>query len=140
MEYLTNIFNLKLLDYTIRVIIVLIFSGIIGLDRERNEKTIGLRTVMAIGLGATLAVIFSKEYLGNFDEIRLISYYIVSVGFGNFIFGNKKTKGVTSSAILLPTTIMGFFCGTGNYGLAILATISIYGILKLKYLEEKVLK
>lgn len=123
-----------------------VFLGlIIGLEREQQDKSAGLRTILLIILGACLITVFSLSYVKtanelniSFDAIRAIAYYLVALGFiGGNISGRKQGKiyGLTTSAVLLPVAIVGFLCGIGDYALAIVATVLIYGILKLKYLR-----
>jgi len=127
-------------NYILKIGLSLLLSGLIGLEREKANKEAGLRTIMAISLGATLTVLFVQEVLARgmftqFDEVRLIAYYIVAVGFGSTI---RKQEGVTTSAILLPLSCIGFLCGIGSYVLAIISTLCVYLILMLKYFKFKV--
>ena len=134
--------------YLLRIGLAVLLGLIIGLEREQQDKNAGLRTILLIMLGACLITVFSLNYvkvtneLGiSFDAIRAIAYYIVAIGFvgGNIVGKNKgKVSGLTTSAVLLPVAVVGFLCGTGEYVLAIVATILIYAILKLKYLRIKI--
>ena len=136
------------LIYLLRIGLAVLLGLIIGLEREQQDKNAGLRTILLIMLGACLITVFSLNYVKitkeigiSFDAIRAIAYYIVAIGFvGGNIVGRKqgKVSGLTTSAVLLPTAVIGFLCGTGEYILAIVATILIYGILKLKYLKIKI--
>jgi len=136
------------LDYLIGIALSLLLSGLIGYERESQDKSAGLRTTMLICLGATLTVIFSLELvkiaqpLGmSFDMIRAIAYYLCAIGFvgGGIIYrSGKKLKGITTSALLLPVSVVGFFCGLGAYILAGFSAICIYLILKLKYVKIKI--
>ena len=139
-----------MITYLIGIGLSLVLSALIGFERESQDKSAGLRTTMLICLGATLTVIFTLELvkiaqpLGmSFDLIRAIAYYLVAIGFvgGGIIHqSGKKLKGITTSALLLPVSFVGFFCGLEQYILAIIAAICIYLILKLKYVRVKILK
>ena len=136
------------LDYLIGIGLSLLLSGLIGFERESQDKSAGLRTTMLICLGATLTVIFSLELVKivkplemSFDMIRAIAYYLVAIGFvgGGIIYrSGKKLKGITTSALLLPVAVVGFFCGLGAYMLAGVSAICIYLILKLKYVKVRI--
>ena len=132
------------LVYLFRIGLSFLLGLIIGLEREQQDKPAGLRTVLLIMIGATLTVIFSLRYLGvveKFDAIRAIAYYLVAIGFvGGGIIGRKqgKIEGITTASLLLPISLIGFLCGIGDYFLAIIATLIIYLILKLKYLKIKI--
>lgn len=139
-----------MINYLIGIGLSLVLSALIGFERESQDKSAGLRTTMLICLGATLTVIFSLELvkiaqpLGmSFDMIRAIAYYLVAIGFvggGIITKSGKKLKGITTSALLLPVSLVGFFCGLGLYILAIVAALCVYLILKLKYVQVKILK
>ena len=128
----------------IKIGLSLLLSGFVGYEREHNDKPAGLRTIMSICLGATIAVLFNQTLAGgNFDYIRLPAYYLAAIGFvgGGIIQKTSKNKieGITTASILLPIAIVGLFCGIGEYLLAGASTLSIYIILKLKYVEVKII-
>lgn len=136
-----------MINYLIGIALSLILSALVGFERESQDKSAGLRTTMLICLGATLTVIFTLELVKiaqplnmDFDMIRAIAYYLCAIGFvgGGIIYrcGNEL-KGITTSALLLPISVIGFFCGLGAYPLAIIAAICVYLILRLKYVKTK---
>ena len=136
------------LDYLIGIGLSLLLSSLIGFEREQQDKSAGLRTTMLICLGATLTVIFTLELIKiakplemSFDMIRAIAYYLVAIGFvgGGIIHrSGKKLKGITTSSLLLPVAVVGFFCGLGAYMLAVVSAICVYLILKLKYVKVRI--
>jgi len=136
------------LTYLVGIGLSLLLSGLIGYERETQDKSAGLRTTMLICLGATLTVIFTLELvklakpLGmDFDMIRAIAYYLCAIGFvgGGIIYrSGGKLKGITTSALLLPVAVVGFFCGLGAYALAVISAICVYFILRLKYIKIKI--
>lgn len=137
-----------MINYLIGIGLSLLLSCLIGWEREQQDKSAGLRTTMLICLGATLTVIFTLELIKiaqplemSFDMIRAIAYYLVAIGFvgGGIIHrSGRKLRGITTSALLLPVSVVGFFCGLGTYTLAIISAICIYLILKLKYVKVKI--
>lgn len=137
-----------MINYLIGIGLSFLLSGLIGFERESQDKSAGLRTTMLICLGATLTVIFSLELVKivkplemNFDMIRAIAYYLVAIGFvgGGIIYrSGRKLKGITTSALLLPVSVVGFFCGLGAYVLAGVSALCIYLILKLKHIKIKI--
>jgi len=139
-----------MINYLIGIGLSLVLSALIGFERETQDKSAGLRTTMLICLGATLTVIFTLELVKialplnmSFDMIRAIAYYLCAIGFvgGGIIYGcGNKLKGITTSALLLPVSVIGFFCGLGIYPLAIISAICVYLILKLKYVKVKIEK
>ena len=128
----------------IKILVSIGLSSIIGFEREKSDKPAGLRTIIFISLGATLIVIFSLKYAKissiNFDSIRAIAYYLVAIGFvgGGIVSKSKNTSdGVTTCALLLPMTIIGLFCGIGDFYFATIITLVIFLVLMLKYIKIK---
>ncbi len=138
------------LTYLTKIGLTLLLSFIIGLEREKSHKEAGLRTIMLISLGATIFTIipFILTQIGleqaiTFDFSRTIAYIIPGVGFlaGIVIIrGKKQVEGVTTAATIFSTVSMAMMVGLGEYALAIVTTLSIWLILKSKYLVIKIRK
>jgi len=136
------------LTYISRLLVSLLLSFIIGNEREQQDKSAGLRTIMLIGLGATIFTLLpflllpiAKQMNFSFDFSRIISYTIAAVGFlaGMVVVGDKrKLKGVTTSACIWAIVGIGILCGIGSFLLATISTVFIYFILKLKYIKIKI--
>jgi len=137
-----------MINYLIGIGLSLLLSALIGFERESQDKSAGLRTTMLICLGATLTVIFTLELvkiaqpLGiSFDMIRAIAYYLCALGFvgGGIIYKcGKELRGITTAALLLPLSIVGFLCGIEAYILAVISALCIYLILKLKHIQSRI--
>jgi len=133
------------LIYLARLGLSLVLSGIIGFERESQDKNAGLRTLMLISLGSTIFTLLpflllplSKELGFTYDFSRIIAYTVAGVGFlaGIVIIGDKhKVRGVTTSACIWATVGIGILCGMGEFVLAIVSALCIYGVLKLKYVK-----
>ena len=63
------------------LIITIILSGLIGAERERRDKSAGLRTHILVGVAACLLTIISKEAFIGGDPSRIASNIITGVGF-----------------------------------------------------------
>ncbi len=136
------------LTYLLRIGVAVLLSSLIGMEREHNDKPYGFRTIILITLGATLITIFSLRYVEltkeigvKFDAIRAIAYYLMAVGFGTSLIkrtGKGKFEGATTMATILPLCSVGFFCGIGDYFLAIVSSLIIYSVLKFKYVKIKI--
>ena len=132
-----------MIHYILRLITALILSAAVGYERERQDKPAGLRDTMLVCLGAALCAIMSlrlKETGMNYDVARILSYTIASIGFlgsGVIIQHKGNVEGVTTAALLWTMVAVGLMCGLGEYILAVVATVFVYGILKLKHLTDK---
>jgi putative Mg2+ transporter-C (MgtC) family protein len=132
------------ITFIIRIFISFILGLIIGYEREKQNKNAGLRDNILICISACAITLFTIEFgeltknIHSFDYIRAISYFLVAIGFvgGNITSKHKdKIEGITTATLLIPVSIIGFYCGIGSLLNALLLTIVIYGTLKLKYLK-----
>ncbi len=137
-----------ILDIT-KLSMSVILSSLIGMERETNDKPAGVRTSMLICFGATLAILFVSKFYNagigsRVDLSRLPAYYLAGWGFLGAGIINKSTRGgiegITTASLLLPLSIIGFLCGAGQFALAIIGTLFIYGILNVKYIQIKIKK
>jgi len=132
-----------MIQYILRLIVAMLLSAAVGFEREKQDKPAGLRDTMLVCLGAALCAIMSlrlKETGMNYDVARILSYTIASIGFlgsGVIIQHKGNVEGVTTAALLWTMVAVGLMCGLGEYILAVVATVFVYGILKLKHLTDK---
>ena len=77
--------DLNFISIFLRVLMAVIFGGIIGYGREREKRPAGLRTHILVSVGATLAMITNiylhKIYNGETDLSRLGAQVISGIGF-----------------------------------------------------------
>ena len=120
----------------LKVFIAAILSGVVGFEREREDKPAGLRTHMIIGSAATLLISVgdlliysyaSEEYIVESlrtDPLRIIEAIIVGVSFigaGTILKSadELKIKYLTTSAALLFSAGIGIAVGLELYYLAV---------------------
>lgn len=137
-----------------KIFYTVLISALVGVEREQADKPCGVRTVTFITLGATLVTILTKLWFGipdgihllinaEFDTIRAIAYYLVAIGFvgsGIITRNSGSLEGVTTASLLLPMSVMGVFVGMGEYFLSGLISLTIWFILRLKYLTSHISK
>ena len=127
-----------------KILLALVLSSLIGYEREASNKSAGLRTCMLVTLSSTMVMIFSELMLSRgltMDAVRAPSYILTGIGFiGGGVIMSKggKVEGITTAALMLILVPLGLLIGMGEYSLAILCTIVIYFILKLKHIERRV--
>ncbi|MEV4648214.1 MgtC/SapB family protein [Saccharopolyspora sp. NPDC049357] len=111
----------------------LLFSSLIGLEREIRAKSAGLRTHALVGVGAALFMLVSKYAFGDllvFDRVSLdpsrVAAQIVSgIGFigGGLIFVRRDAvRGLTTAASVWLVAAVGMACGGGLVVLAAATT------------------
>lgn len=133
----------------LKITLSLLLGMLIGIEREKHHKSAGLRTTMLITLGATILGIFNllliaktKNTAVTFDFARIIAYALASIGFlGSGVIIQKKgeVEGITTAGILWVSVITGLLIGHGYFLLGIITNLSVYFILKLKYLEKYII-
>lgn len=134
----------------LRLLLAMLFGGLIGIERGKKGRAAGFRTYMLVCIGATLSGILS-QYLfvmlttrwrdiaaihGRSTDIsRIGSQVIGGVGFlgaGTIMFTEKdKIKGLTTAAGLWASACVGIAIGAGFYEAVALAFILISLIFKL---------
>ena len=125
--------DISILSVFLRMLLVLICGGAIGLEREFKRRPAGFRTHILICLGAAMTTLTS-QYLFlvmNYptDIARLGAQVIAGIGFigaGTIIVTKRqRVKGLTTAAGLWTSAIVGLALGGGFYEGAILATVLI---------------
>lgn len=142
----------------LKVLIAAILSGVVGFERESENKPAGLRTHMIVGsatcllisLGSFLILDYSEEshIMDSLrtDPLRMIEAIVVGVSFigaGTILKSEKeeKIKYLTTSAALLFAAGIGIAVGLELYILAV--GVSVIGLLinqTLKNISDKFLE
>jgi len=117
------------------LLIALVLSSFIGLERDLGQKSAGLRTHALVGVGAALFMLVSKYGFTNvlikgsviLDPSRVAAQIVTGIGFigGGLIFVRRDAvQGLTTAAAVWVTAAIGAACGAG---LPILATVATVG-------------
>lgn len=125
---------LEVKDVIIRLLMSVLLSSIIGLDRESINKPAGLRTHVLVSVASTLVMLLSL-YLsqinssGYYYSDRLASQVISGVGFlgaGTIMRRDKGiVTGLTTAASLWAVAAIGLAVGAGFYVGATLTTVLV---------------
>ena len=129
----------------IRLLLVTIFSGIIGVERASKRQEAGLRTFIVVCVGATIAMLtnqFVYETFQTGDVGRIAAQVISGIGFlgaGSILITSRnQIKGLTTAACLWACACMGIALGVGFYTLALIGfTITIIALFFLAPVEKK---
>jgi len=124
------------------LVLALVLSSLIGLERELRMKSAGLRTHALVGVSAALIMLVSKygftnilaRYVIVLDPSRVAAQIVSGIGFigGGLIFVQRDiVRGLTTAAIIWLTAAVGMACGAGLPLLAIFVTaahfVVVYG-------------
>lgn len=116
-------------EIALKLILSFICSGLIGWEREKKNKSAGLRTCIFVSLATTIAMIFAMKCFENTQKVdltRLASGCVQGLGFlgaGVILHQKDHVEGLTTAAIVWAISILGLIIGYGMYFLACLSTL-----------------
>ncbi len=120
------------LEALLRLLLAAVLCMVIGLERERRQRSAGLRTHMMVGLGACLFTLISVFAFGSNDTARVASNVVTGIGFlgaGAIIQREGSVHALTTAASIWATAAIGMAAGVGAWFLAIGATLVIWFVL-----------
>lgn len=135
---------MNILEVVLKLILATSLGGLIGLERESNQKPAGFRTNILICLGSTMVMILSSllqsgaEHSSG-DAARIAAGVITGIGFigaGTIIQSRGVVVGLTSAATIWTVGILGLVIGSGYYLIALVFTGIIILILILFRIVE----
>ena len=128
-----------------RLVLSVLLSGLIGLERQMHKRTAGLRTHILLSLGSCLIMLTSLYVFDIYkdkapiDPARIAAGVITGIGFlgaGAIIRDKAEVKGLTTAASLWVVAGIGLAVGCGFNKAAIYSTVLTLIILFfLRYLE-----
>jgi putative Mg2+ transporter-C (MgtC) family protein len=121
----------------LRLLVAVALGAAIGAEREASEQPAGLRTHIAVCLGACLFGVVSTLGFVEFQRVRaetnfqvdvtrVASQVVVGIGFlgaGVIFRQGTSVKNVTTAASLWVTSAIGLTAGVGDIGTAAVATV-----------------
>jgi len=123
----------------LKIVLIIILAGVIGMERDKSNKPAGFRTYTLLGLSAVLVVLcgeaLAKQY--SIDPFRIAAQFLSGIGFigaGTILRDGFNVKGLTTASGLLTVSCIGLCVGAGFYFVAIFATVLTYIILSSSYL------
>lgn len=126
----------------ISLLMTVVFSGVIGFEREYHGHSAGFRTHQLVALGSAVIMIISLYGFAAWDAIylnmeseggvisrdpsRLAAQVISGVGFlgaGAIVQNGVSVRGLTTAATIWMSMAIGLTCGSGCFVIAAIATI-----------------
>ncbi len=137
----------------LRLAVAAALGGLIGLERELDEKSAGLRTHMLVSLGSALFTIVSaygfREFLASGDNVvradpaRIAAQIVTGIGFigaGVIFRQGLGVRGLTTAASLWLVAAIGMAAGAGYWAGAVVATVAALVTLRpLEWLKNRYL-
>lgn len=128
------------------LLLAMVLSAAIGLERGLRNKSAGLRTHTLVGVGSALFMLVSKygfaDVPGNvsLDPSRVAAQIVSGIGFigGGLIFVRRDAvRGLTTAAVVWVTAAVGMAAGGGLPVLAVAVTavhfLVVYGLSSLSH-------
>jgi putative Mg2+ transporter-C (MgtC) family protein len=132
------------LDLMLRLIVALALGAVVGLERERQERAAGLRTVTMVSLGSCLFTIVGAYGFPNTDPSRVAAQIVTGIGFlgaGTIFLRKDLVRGLTTAATIWTVAAIGMAAGTARYFEAAFTTLLILAVLMvLKPIEKRFFK
>ena len=144
----------------LRLVLAMIFGGMLGIERAKKGRAAGFRTYMFVCMGAALTVLLSQYesmmLAGQWNDVaqevgirtdvsRFGAQVINGIGFWGagtiIVTGRQEVKGLTTAAGLWASACMGLAIGAGFYECVILAFLLIFLCIRfLPYLETAIVE
>ncbi|MFA5090425.1 MAG: MgtC/SapB family protein [Candidatus Omnitrophota bacterium] len=128
-----------------RLLLSVLLGGVIGLERQIQQRTAGLRTHILVSLGSCLIMLTSIYVFDIYktqvplDPGRIAAGVITGIGFlgaGAIMRETNEIKGLTTAASLWVVAGMGLAVGCGFYIAAIFAAIlAVIALFFLRYIK-----
>jgi putative Mg2+ transporter-C (MgtC) family protein len=122
-----------MLDILFKLFLALIIGGLIGYERELQEKSAGLRTITLVCLGSTLFTVFSTLFDPiRGDPSRVAASIVAGIGFlgaGVILREKGQVWGLTTAAIVWLAAALGMGIGIGEYLTVCIATVAALAVL-----------
>jgi putative Mg2+ transporter-C (MgtC) family protein len=128
----------------LRLAVALALGAIVGLERERQERAAGLRTVTMVSLGSCLFTIVGSYGFAQTDPSRVAAQIVTGIGFlgaGTIFLRKDLVRGLTTAATIWTVAAIGMAAGTAQYLIAFFTTLLILSVLMvLKPIEKRFFK
>ena len=112
----------------VRLLIAAALGGLLGWERSRAEKPVGVRTMMLISTGAAAFALLGEQIVTSVpedqqnyvqvDSTRVLAYIVTGVGFigaGAILHSKKSVKGLTTASSIWVGAAVGAASGLGEY-------------------------
>jgi putative Mg2+ transporter-C (MgtC) family protein len=127
-------------EVVLRLFVAVLVGGLLGWDRQRQDKPAGLRTHMLVALGSASFTLLGFEVGAHlsprtgdgFDPTRVLQGVIGGIGFlgaGAIIQDRGQVSGITTAASVWVAGALGAAAGVGAHVLAVITALFALAIL-----------
>ncbi|MDG4946434.1 MgtC/SapB family protein [Weeksellaceae bacterium KMM 9713] len=117
-------------EYILRILTAFVLGGIIGFERQWQQKNAGLRTNTLVSIGAASFVLLSLNIysLAGGDPARITAQIVTGIGFigaGVIMKDGFNVRGLNTAATIWCSAAVGTLAGMGFYTEAIITTSAV---------------
>jgi putative Mg2+ transporter-C (MgtC) family protein len=126
-----------------RLLLACVLGGLVGLERELNRKSAGVRTNLLICMGAAFFTLLGEVLAGDTspNKGQVASNIVQGIGFlgaGLILHNRNRVSGLASAASIWVVASIGMACGAGLYAAAAIgAIIVIFALLVVGMVEQR---
>ncbi len=134
-------------EMVLRIAAGALFGGVIGYERDRHRRPVGLRTHLIVAMTAATFMVVSAEFvywqhygkddLVTVDTSRIAASVVSGIGFlagGSILRTGVTVQGLTTAAALWLVTAIGMCAGAGMFVEG--AVVTAFGIVALTVLRR----
>jgi putative Mg2+ transporter-C (MgtC) family protein len=129
-----------LIENLIKVGMAVLIGGLIGAEREFQDKAAGFRTIILITVGSTLFTIFSISLDPENSRTRIAANIVTGIGFlgaGAIMREHGRIGGLTTAATIWLSAALGMGIGAGELVFVSISTAVVLIVLFVfPYLER----
>lgn len=106
-----------LIENIIKVGMAVLIGGLIGAEREFQDKAAGFRTIILITVGSALFTIFSMSMDPDNSRSRIAANIVTGIGFlgaGAIVREHGRIGGLTTAATIWLSAALGMGIGAGE--------------------------
>ena len=137
-------------EMIMRLLLTLLLSGLVGLERQVHRRDAGLRTHILVALGSCLIMLTSIYVFDIYkdqvvlDPVRIAAGVVTGIGFlgaGTIIRESDRVRGLTTAASLWVVAGIGLAVGIGFNKVAIYTTVLVLIVLYfLRFIDKRLAK
>ncbi len=140
-DLLPNVRHLDVLPHIRDLAIAYALAFLIGWNREREDRSAGMRTFPLVAVAACGFIQATEGLLRSEPEgmARIVEGVITGIGFiggGAILKGDGEVQGTATAASLWATGAIGVAVGLANYDVAVViclfTVVTLYGLRHLK--------
>jgi putative Mg2+ transporter-C (MgtC) family protein len=120
----------------LRLVVSFLMAFPIGLDREREDGSAGVRTLPLVAMGSCGLILVAARITGNSGDIvsRVLQGLIAGIGFiggGTILRQEKTVHGIATAASVWNMAVIGAATGFGFYDIAVILALVNFLTLRL---------